>query len=203
VDSTTASTGTPTGTVTFMDTTTSASLGTGTSIGSGKWTLATSSLPVNPQNIQATYGGDGNFSGNNGSMSQMVTYMTGGTCDGDLNHSVLQPINATGTMSVFKMGSTVPTKFRVCDANGVSIGAAGVVMGYGLVATANSPNIPVDEDVYSTTPDTAFRWDPTAQQWIFNQSTKNNGMLNKTGVTYFFAINLNDGTSIFFQYALK
>ena len=56
-------------------------------------------------------------------------------------------------------------------------------------------------DVYSTTPDTAFRW--AGDQWIFNQSTKNNGTLNKTGTTYFFQINLNDGSSIFFQYGLK
>ena len=79
-----------------------------------------------------------------------------------------------------------------------------MVKKYGLVAAANSPSISVDEDAYSTTPDTAFRWDPTGQQWIFNQATgKNNGTLNKTGVTYFFAINLNDGSSIFFQYGLK
>ena len=134
--------------------------------------------------------------------TQNIVYSTG-ACLGDLGHAVLQPINATGTVSVFKLGSTVPTKFRVCDANGVSIGTPGVVTGYGLVAAVNSPGITVDEDAYSTTPDTAFRWDPTAQQWIFNQSTKNNGTLNKTGVTYFFAINLNDGTSIFFQYGLK
>jgi hypothetical protein len=106
-------------------------------------------------------------------------------------------------MSVFKMGSTVPTKFRICDANGVSIGTPGVVVGYGLTAAANTPNITTDEDIYSTTPDTAFRWDPTGQQWIFNQGTKNNPSLNKTGVTYFFTISLNDGSSIYFQYGLK
>jgi N-acetylneuraminic acid mutarotase len=132
-----------------------------------------------------------------------ITYATSGICAGDAGHQILQPINASGTMSVFKMGSTVPTKFRVCDANGVSVGTPGLVTGYGLVAAANSPSITVDEDVYSTTPDTAFRWDPSGQQWIFNQSTKNNGTLNKTGVTYFFTINLNDGSSIFFQYGLK
>src|SRR5439155_23072467 len=64
-----------------------------------------------------------------------ILYSTG-ACLGDLGHTVLQPINASGTMSVFKMGSTVPTKFRVCDANGVSIGTPGVVIGYGLVAAA-------------------------------------------------------------------
>ena len=75
--------------------------------------------------------------------------------------------------------------------------------GYGLLAAASSPDITTDEDVYSTTPDTAFRWDPTGQQWIFNQSTKNNGTLNKTGVTYYFGIHLNDDSWIYFQYALK
>ena len=61
----------------------------------------------------------------------------------------------------------------------------------------------MDEDVYSTTPDTAFRWDPSGQQWIFNQSTKNNGSLNHTGTTYYFGIQLNDGSWIYFQYGLK
>jgi hypothetical protein len=55
----------------------------------------------------------------------------------------------------------------------------------------------------STMPGMAFRWDPTGQQWIFNQSTKNNGTLTQTGTTYFFKIKLNDRTSIYFQYALK
>jgi len=45
--------------------------------------------------------------------------------------------------------------------------------------------------------------DPTGQQWIFNQATKNNSSLTKTGVTYYFTINLNDGSSIYFQYGLK
>jgi hypothetical protein len=131
-----------------------------------------------------------------------ITYATSGMCAGNVGHAIRQPINIDGS-SVFKLGSTVPTKFAVCDANGVSIGTAGVVTGYGLVAAAMSPSITVDEDTYSTTPDTAFRWDPTGLQWIFNQSTKNNGTLNHTGTMYYFAINLNDGSSIFFQYGLK
>jgi hypothetical protein len=131
-----------------------------------------------------------------------VRYVSAGTCDGDLGHTILQPINASGAMNVFKLGSTVPTKFRVCDANGVSIGTPGVVTGYGLVAAASSPTITVDEDSYSTTPDIASRWDSTGQQWIFKQGTKNNATL-QAGVTCYFAINLNDGSSIYFQYALK
>ena len=45
----------------------------------------------------------------------------------------LQPINVDGS-SVFKLGSTVPTKFRVCDYYGNSVGAAGTVS-----ATSLSP----------------------------------------------------------------
>ena len=132
----------------------------------------------------------------------LAQYLATGLCDGDAGHQVLQPINIDGS-SVFKIGSTVPTKFRICDANGVSVGTSGVVTGYGLVAAADSPAITVTEDTYSTTPDTAFRWDSTGQQWIFNQSTKNNGTLSKTGTMYYFAIHLNDGSWIYFQYNLK
>jgi hypothetical protein len=80
-------------------------------------------------------------------------------------------VNPDGT-SVFKKGSTVPVKFRVCDATGVSIGAAGVVTGtpaQPVLVTKTNGTGGIDESVYSTTPDTSFRWDPTAQQWIYNQ----------------------------------
>ena len=165
-------------------------------------TTATTNSPVGSSPINCSGQTSTNYAITYVSSTLTITYVTGGMCAGDVGHQIRQPINTDGS-SVFKMGSTVPTKFAVCDANGASIGTPGVVTGYGLVAAASSPNITVDEDVYSTTPDTAFRWDPTGQQWIFNQSTKNNGTLNKTGVTYFFAINLNDGSSIFFQYGLK
>jgi hypothetical protein len=196
--------GTPTGTVTFtyLNGALSGTLGTATLNASGVATLTTSALPVNVNAVKATYSGDGSFNGSSRSMNQTVQYLSGGMCAGDVGHTIRQPINPDGT-SVFKLGSTVPTKFAVCDVNGNSIGTAGLVTGYGLVAMANATAVTVDETVYSTTPDTAFRWDPTGMQWIFNQSTKNNGSLNKSGVLYFFVINLNDGTSISFAYALK
>jgi len=158
-------------------------------------------LGVNTQPLSVTAAATPNYNLASKTVQINVLYASGAMCGGDVGHQVLQPINATGTMSVFKMGSTVPTKFRVCDANGVSIGTPGVVTGYGLMAAANTPGITVDEDLYSTTPDTAFRW--AGDQWIFNQSTKNNPSLNRTGATYYFQINLNDGSSIFFQYGLK
>jgi MBG domain (YGX type) len=131
-----------------------------------------------------------------------ILYASAGICNGEGGHQILQPINADGT-SVFKLGSTVPTKFRVCDANGISIGTAGVVTSYGLISQVTDTSLSVDESQYSTTPDTAFRWDSSAQQWIFNQSTKNNPTVNKTNTRYYFRIYLNDGTWIDFQYGLK
>jgi hypothetical protein len=113
--------------------------------------------------------------------------------------TILQPINFTGDL-VFarKQGSSVPAKFRVCDANGVSIGTPGVVtdlriwqiLAGTMVSSAN-------ELVDSTTPDSAFRW--TGDQWIYNISTKN----YNAGSTYFFRIFLNDGTNIDFDFGLR
>ena len=51
----------------------------------------------------------------------------------------------------------------------------------------------------STTPDTAFRWDPTDKQWIFNINTKDL-VKNKT---YVYLITLNDTSTIEFRFGLK
>ncbi|HEY6969273.1 MAG TPA: MBG domain-containing protein, partial [Candidatus Angelobacter sp.] len=132
----------------------------------------------------------------NGTLS--VLYATGGICDGDAGHQILQPVNADGT-STFKQGSTVPAKFRVCDVNGNSIGTPGVVQSFNLVQIiTGTVTQQVDETVVSTTPDTAFRWDPTGQQWIFNISTKPLSVHS----TYVYQIQLNDGSTITFQFGL-
>ena len=131
-----------------------------------------------------------------------VMYSISCTAFGDPTHAILQPINPDGS-SVNKAGSTVPAKFRVTDANCNSIGTSGVVTSFKLIGQMSDTNTVVNEDVVSTTPDTAFRWDPTAQQWIFNQSTKSNPTFNKTNTRYYFRIFLNDGTYIDFQYGLK
>ncbi len=129
-----------------------------------------------------------------------VGYATG-NCAGSPGRTVLQPVNTDGT-SVFKKGSTVPVKFRVCDANGASIGTAGVVTGTPAAPVLVSKSTGaggVDESVYSTTPDTSFRWDSSGQQWIYNQSTGN----LTSGVAYTYKIPLNDGTWITYRFAIK
>jgi hypothetical protein len=139
----------------------------------------------------------GNFS--SASSSYSVLYSTG-SCLGSPGHTVLPPVKPDGS-SVFKLGSTVPVKFRVCDANGVSIGTAGIVTGSGAPVLYSKTNGAggVDEPVYSTTPNTAFRWDATDQQWIFNQSTEN----LTSGVIYTYRINLNDGSYIQYTFGVK
>ncbi|HET7182116.1 MAG TPA: PxKF domain-containing protein, partial [Candidatus Limnocylindrales bacterium] len=109
-----------------------------------------------------------------------------------------QPINIDGT-SVSKQGSTVPAKFRVCDAFGQSIGTPGVVTNFVLYQKIGATNETVNEVVDSTTPDTAFRWSATDQQWIFNINTK---PLQKN-YKYFYRVDLNDGSSIYFAFSLK
>jgi hypothetical protein len=91
----------------------------------------------------------------------------------------LQPINDTahqiGTlMSQFKLGSTVPAKFQLKKADGT------VVPSTATIAFSQSGNLgPCGAAVTSETVITeaattgaAFRWDATAQQYIYNWSTK-------------------------------
>lgn len=159
---------------------------------------------AHPESLNELYFGDGTRGANAdvdiASYSfQQPLYATGGTCNGAPGHAVLQPINADGT-SVFKQKSTVPVKFRVCDANGISVGTPGVVADFKLVQiSAGTSSQVVNEPVDSTTPDTAFRWDATAQQWIFNLNTKS----LVAGTTYHYLITLNDGTTIAFRFGLK
>ena len=118
---------------------------------------------------------------------------------GQPTRTILQPINTDGS-SVFKQGSTVPAKFRVADVNGNSIGTPGVVTEFKLVQiiVGGTPSN-INEPVFSTTPDTAFRWSASDEQWIFNISTKS---LVKNNI-YVYRITLNDGTAIIFQFGLK
>jgi hypothetical protein len=128
-----------------------------------------------------------------------ITFVQTGLCDGEPGHQILPPIAADGS-SAFNSRRTVPAKFRVCDANGVSQGTPGVVSSFRIIAviTGTSTNT-VDLPIDSGTPDTTFRWDPTAQQWIFNIDASSLA----AGSTYVFRIGLADGSHIDFQFGLR
>lgn len=128
-----------------------------------------------------------------------VIFATGGLVDGEPSHVILQPVAADGT-SVFKAGRTVPLKFRVGDADGNSIGTPGTIASFRIIdVITGTVTTPVDLPPSSTTPDTSFRFDPTAQQWIFNLNTS--GL--SAGSTYVFRIGLADGSNIDFQFGLR
>lgn len=75
-------------------------------------------------------------------------------------------------VSTFKTGSTIPVKFSLADANGVSVGTA--------LATVSANGVPQG----------TARYDSTAQQYIFNLKTK--GMSLGTLVI---TVSLDDGTT--------
>ena len=128
-----------------------------------------------------------------------ITYASAGQCLGSPGHQVLPPLAADGS-SVFRQNATIPVKFRVCDSNGVSIGTPGVVTSFTLLRVIQGTvATEVILEPVSTTPDTAFRWDPAGQQWIFNLSTKDLA----AGATYIYRIGLADGSSIEFSFGLR
>jgi hypothetical protein len=156
-------------------------------------TTATTTSPVGSYTITAAAGSlaASNYIFAFASGKLTILYASSGSCNGSPGHAILPPVNSDGT-SVFKGGRTVPVQFRVCDGNGVSISTPGVVSSFLLTGTYNGTVATEAETVSAINTDTAFRWDPTNQQWIFNLST--NGL--SLGQTYIYTIKLNDGTVV-------
>jgi hypothetical protein len=110
---------------------------------------------------------------------------------------ILQPVNVNGS-SIFKLGSTVPMKFQLKDADGIIVNSAivniflsklnGTVAGTELEAVSIS----------AASTGNQFRYSTDGSQYIFNLSTK----LLSTG-TWQVRIALDDGTSKFVNIALK
>src|SRR5437870_1239499 len=78
---------------------------------------------------------------------------------------ILPPINSDGT-SVYnrKGGSTIPVKFRVCNASGASISNPAVVFSSSggsitMLSAVRGTINDVNEDATTNVPDVAFRWD--------------------------------------------
>jgi hypothetical protein len=128
-----------------------------------------------------------------------VLYASGGLCKGAAGHAILAPILAAGTSS-FLQGTTVPARFRVCDANGVSQGTPGVVASFFLVKIITGTATTTVHQVPLGAPGFVFNTSPAQLRWEFNSITTSN--LPK-GSTYGYQIGLNDGTSITFQFAVR
>jgi hypothetical protein len=124
-----------------------------------------------------------------------------GIGSGGLSYNgVLQPINMTGTSSIFKLGSTVPVKFTLaCGQTSYADAVAKLFVKKSDSTVAGDVN-----EVISTSNATTgnlFRYDATAGQYIFNLSTKS-GYTDANGQTQTFSagtwqitIKFADGTT--------
>ncbi len=132
-----------------------------------------------------------------GPKTYRVQYAAGGT---DAFGGFLQPINATGPSSRFKLGSTIPVKFTA-TCNGVPL--SNVVAKMYVAQGDSAPDPGIDEAVSTAAATTGnlFRYDATAGQYIFNLSTKS-GYLNPGSTTavafspgtWTLKVGLDDGT---------
>jgi hypothetical protein len=168
------------------------------------YTLSTTATPTSVPGtypITVTLGSNPNYNVTPHDGTLAIGY---GTCTGPNGpgHQILPPINPDGS-NVWKVGSTVPVKFTVCDANGNPIGpdpSAVFATGYGSITLINTVRGTVDnvnEITYTDIPDSAFRY--SSGIWIFNMATSN---LQKNN-TYTFRINLKDGSYIQFSAGTK
>ena len=155
---------------------------------------------VGPCAITATQAGDDTYmAADPVTRTFAISYARDGQCLGAPGHQVLPPLSADGSR-VVRQNATIPVKFRVCDFSGVSIGTPGVVTSFTQIRVIQGTvTTDVNVESVSTTPHTAFRWDPVDQQWIFNLSTKDLA----PGATYVYRIGLDDGSSIQFSFGVR
>lgn len=110
-----------------------------------------------------------------------------------IGHVFLQPINLPSQQaSVFKAGSTIPVKFTLFMADGVTrVSTAVATIEVRKVSNGVPDGTPVE--VVSTVPNagTTFRYDTTAQQYLFNLGTK-----GWTAGSYQITARLDDGSQI-------
>jgi hypothetical protein len=109
---------------------------------------------------------------------------------------ILQPINSDGS-SIFKLGSTVPLKFKL---TGDSAGIDDAVARISLAKISNGIEGTEVEGVSTSgaTSGNLFRYDATNDQYIFNLGTK-----SLTVGTYRVKINLGDGQTRTLQFSLR
>jgi hypothetical protein len=117
----------------------------------------------------------------------------------------LQPINDTAhqigtSTSVFKAGSTVPVKFQLLRADG-SIAAPSTTPSWITPLKGSAMTASIDETVYTDAPTSGstYRYDATAQQWIYNWSTK--GL--QAGYFYRIGVTLDDGQTYYVSIGLR
>ncbi|MBI4832639.1 MAG: PxKF domain-containing protein [Candidatus Lindowbacteria bacterium] len=114
--------------------------------------------------------------------SVLITYQYSG---------VLQPINADGS-SIFKIGRTIPVKFKLYCLGSSPVGSANATLSVFKVTNALSGTVDEVDTAASgsANTDNLFRYDPVGQLYIYNWST-----VDLSAGTYQLHVNLDDGTT--------
>jgi hypothetical protein len=110
-----------------------------------------------------------------------------------VGHQFLQPINpnlTTGNRSSFKIGSTIPTKFQIFKADGVTpvtIATAKI----SVLKIDSSPDVPINEELLTMPPDDGVNFRLSGSQYLYNLGTK-----GWTAGTFRIIATLDDGSTI-------
>jgi hypothetical protein len=84
----------------------------------------------------------------------------------------LPPININGNRSIFKLGSTIPVKFRLnASSAGLNVEKT-ATMAVAYAGSFGYLDVSVNEPSEFVQASTSFRYDPTSGQYIYNLSTK-------------------------------
>jgi lysophospholipase L1-like esterase len=102
---------------------------------------------------------------------------------------LLQPINADGS-SLFRLGSTVPVKFRLADAGGVLQTSAVARLEVAKVSDDVEGSVLEATSTSNATTGNLFRYDADSDTYIFNLSTK-----GLSAGTWSVRVVLDDGTT--------
>jgi len=116
---------------------------------------------VGTATASASYPGDANHFGSNGSKTFTITFKICLLYDPTKSH---------------KAGSTAPLKFYLCDANGNDVSSSGIVVQATSLSKVDSTASGIlDDSGYANSPENNFRYDATLGPtggYIFNLSTK-------------------------------
>ncbi|HWI05045.1 MAG TPA: PxKF domain-containing protein, partial [Acidimicrobiales bacterium] len=108
-----------------------------------------------------------------------------------------QPINPDGS-SVFKLGSTVATKIVLTDVNGTPVAGAVATLQVSKLTDNVEGNSLQATSTAAATSGSQFRYDPEAQQYVFNLGTK-----PLSAGTWRLTASLDDGTIHTVQISLR